>query len=336
MTFIWPSMLLLLTVIPFFVIVFLIVQKRRIKVADQFFHTRPDQVAVNKQLKFRRLVPPMLYLLSMVVLLIALARPQAEVSLPRYEGTAIIAFDVSGSMAADDINPTRMEAAKEVSENLVQIMPSSVQLGVVAFSDSGFLVQAPSSNKDDILAAISRLSPQRGTSLGQGIITSLRAIANQFDDEATEHLSQEEEDLVFSFDLADKEIFATTILILLSDGENNMDPDPLEAARLAAQYGLRIYTIGVGSIAGTTLNINGFNIHSQLDEAVLKEISQISNGAYFNAQFDEDLLIAFSELSPMLRVRPERIEITSILTATSMLFMLTGAFFSFAWFRRLP
>jgi Ca-activated chloride channel homolog len=336
MTFIWPSMLLLLTVIPFFVIVFLIVQKRRIKVADQFFHTRPDQVAVNKQLKFRRLVPPMLYLLSMVVLLIALARPQAEVSLPRYEGTAIIAFDVSGSMAADDINPTRMEAAKEVSENLVQIMPSSVQLGVVAFSDSGFLVQAPSSNKDDILAAISRLSPQRGTSLGQGIITSLRAIANQFDDEATKHLSQEEEGLVFSFDLADKEIFATTILILLSDGENNIDPDPLVAARLAAQYGLRIYTIGVGSIAGTTLNINGFNIHSQLDEAVLKEISQISNGAYFNAQSDEDLLIAFSELSPMLRVRPERIEITSILTATSMLFMLTGAFFSFAWFRRLP
>jgi Ca-activated chloride channel homolog len=336
MTFIWPSMLLLLSVIPFFVFVFLMVQKRRKTIADQYFHMRSDQVAANKQLKFQRLVPPVLYLFSLIVLFIALARPQAEVSLPRYEGIAIIGFDVSGSMAADDINPTRMEAAKAVDETFVQEMPSSVQLGVVAFSDSGFLVQPPSSKKDDILAAISRLSPQRGTSLGQGIITSLRAIANQFDIDATEQISQEEDDLVSSLDLADRDIYESTILILLSDGENNMDPDPLEAASLAAQYGLRIYTIGVGSIAGTTLNINGFILHSQLDEAVLQEISRISDGAYFNAQSDEDLLIAFSDLSPMLRVRPERIEITSILTATSVLFLLTGAFFSFAWFRRLP
>ena len=119
----------------------------------------------------------MLFLIGLTILLIALARPQAVLSLPRVEGTVILAFDISGSMAADDLKPTRMEAAKVAARDFVQRQPPTVQIGVVAFSDNGFTVQAPTNNQDTILAAINRLTPQRGTSLGQGILASLKTIA---------------------------------------------------------------------------------------------------------------------------------------------------------------
>jgi Ca-activated chloride channel homolog len=336
MYFIWPSMLFSLVLLPFFIIIFLVLQKRRVRGTSQFVRSGEQEGISSKQLQLRRMVAPLFYFSSLAILFIALARPMAIMNLPKLEGTAILAFDVSGSMAADDMSPSRMEAAKGAAERFVQDMPSSVQIGVVAFSDSGFSVQPPTSNTDDVLAAISRLSPQRGTSLGEGIITSLRVIAAEFGVDSTDEISQLENDNVHALDLVDESVFESTIIVLLSDGENNMNPDPLEAARLAADYDVRIYTIGIGSTAGTTINIEGFVIHSQLDEQVLREVSRISNGAYFNVQNDDDLHIAFRELSPMLRVRPESIEVTSILTGLSIFTMLIGAIFSLTWFRRLP
>jgi Ca-activated chloride channel homolog len=336
MYFIWPSMLFSLVLLPFFIIIILVLQKRRARGTAQFVRSGEQEGISNKQLQLRRMVAPFFYLSSLAILFIALARPMAIMNLPKLEGTAILAFDVSGSMAADDMSPSRMEAAKGAAERFVQDIPSSVQIGVVAFSDSGFSVQPPTSNTDDVLAAISRLSPQRGTSLGEGIITSLRVIAAEFGVDSTDEISQLENDNVHALDLVDESVFESTIIVLLSDGENNMNPDPLEAARLAADYDVRIYTIGIGSTAGTTINIEGFVIHSQLDEQVLREVSRISNGAYFNVQNDDDLHIAFRELSPMLRVRPESIEVTSILTGLSIFTMLIGAIFSLTWFRRLP
>ncbi|MFU8771499.1 MAG: VWA domain-containing protein [Anaerolineales bacterium] len=336
MSFIWPSMLLLLVSIPFFVLLFVLVHKRRKRMTAHFIRSDQRQGDLSRRLQLQRLVPPVFYLSSLIILFIALARPMAEVNLPRLEGTAILAFDVSGSMAADDISPTRMEAAKSAAGTFAQDMPSSVQIGVVAFSDSGFSVQPPTSNTDDVLAAVSRLSPQRGTSLGEGIITSLRVIAAEFGVDSTDEITQLENDNVQALDLVDESVFESTIIVLLSDGENNMNPDPLEATRLAAEYGVPIYTIGIGSAVGTTVQIDGFVIHSQLDEMVLQEIASISRGSYFNIQDDADLHMAFEEISPMLRVRPERIEITSILTGISIFSMLSGVMFSLTWFRRIP
>ena len=135
------------------------------------------QEAAGRQLGARRHIPPALFLAGLTILMVALARPQTVVSLPRVEGTVILAFDVSGSMAAEDLKPTRMEAAKAAARDFVQRQPRSVQIGVVAFSDSGFAVQAPTNDQEAILAAINRLTPQRGTSLGQGILASLNTIA---------------------------------------------------------------------------------------------------------------------------------------------------------------
>jgi len=140
----------------------------------------------------RRHIPPVIFLTGLTILLISLARPQASVSLPRIEGTVILAFDMSASMAADDLKPTRMDAAKSAALAFVQRQPSNIQIGVVAFSDSGFTVQAPSDDREAIVASINRLTPERGTSLANGILASLNIIegglgeATQSDSSLTE------------------------------------------------------------------------------------------------------------------------------------------------------
>ena len=137
------------------------------------------QEATQRPLGRRRHIPPAFFLAGLTILLIALARPQMVVSLPRLEGTVILAFDVSGSMAADDLKPTRMEAAKAAAQAFVARQPPTVQIGVVSFSDSGFAVQAPTNEQETILAAINRLRPERGTSLAHGILTALNTICHR-------------------------------------------------------------------------------------------------------------------------------------------------------------
>ncbi len=200
----------------------------------------------------RRHIPPALFLAGLAILLIALARPQTVVSLPRIEGTVILAFDVSGSMAADDLEPTRMEAAKVAAREFVERQPRSVQIGVVAFSDSGFAVQAPTNDQDAILAAIDRLTPQRGTSLGQGILASLNTI-DADRGQAPRLYSNLTPTAATTPTPVPQGTYTSAVIVLLTDGENNAAPDPLAAAQAAADRGVRIYTVGIGSAAGATL-----------------------------------------------------------------------------------
>ena len=159
MSFIWPIMLLSLLTIPLFVFLYLQVQRRRRRFAASFGNLGFAQEAAGSRIGLRRHIPPALFLMGLVSLSLAMARPQAVVRVPRIEGTVILAFDVSGSMAADDFKPTRMEAAKAAAQDFVQHQPPSVQIGVVAFSDSGFSVQAPTYEKEAVLASINRLAP---------------------------------------------------------------------------------------------------------------------------------------------------------------------------------
>ena len=218
------------------------------------------------------------FLAGLTILFLSLARPQTVVNLPREEGTVILAFDVSGSMAADDMKPTRMEAAKAAARAFIERQPSTVQIGVVAFSDSGFSVQSPTNDQEAILAAIDRLRPQRGTSLARGIEASLNTIAiaqgqgGQGNDPALSGGPTAEP--TPSPTPVPKGMYTPAVIVLLTDGENNENPNPLVAAQAAADRGVRIYTVGIGSAAGSILHIEGFTVHSQLDEAALKQISQ--------------------------------------------------------------
>jgi len=170
-------MLGLLILIPLLVLFYIKLQQRRRRISASYGSFGSTQNAVGHGPGIRRHIPPVLFMVGLSILMIALARPQTVVSLPRQEGTVILAFDVSGSMAADDLKPTRMEAAKAAARLFIQRQPRTVQIGVVAFSDSGFTVQAPTNDLDLLLASINRLTPQHGTSVANGILTSLNTIA---------------------------------------------------------------------------------------------------------------------------------------------------------------
>jgi Ca-activated chloride channel family protein len=333
MTFIWPAILLLLLLIPLFIGLYYRLQLRRGRIAADLGSLGFVQGAEGSRPGWRRHVPPAIFLLGLTIMVLALARPQAAVSLPRREGTVILAFDVSGSMAAEDMQPTRMEAAKAAARDFVQRQPSSVQIGVVAFSDGGIAVQAPTNDQEAILASIERLTPQRGTSLGHGILASLNEIAVNAGQaaNATDNLTP-----MPTPTPVPKGTYMPAIIVLLTDGENTQSPDPLAAAQAAADRGVRIYTIGIGSAAGIPLHVNGFTVVTHLDEGMLQQISQLTDGTYFKAESEQDLRTIYDNLDPQLVTKPEKTEVTSIFAGISILIMLFGGTFSLLWFGRIP
>ena len=342
MTFLWPVMLVSLLLIPLLAALYFRILRRRQAFADQFrgMAAGPAQ----PQPGMRRHVPPMFFLAGVALLLVALARPQATVSLPRVEGTVILAFDVSGSMAADDLKPTRMDAAKAAAEDFVKRQPPTVQIGVVGFSDSGFSVQPPSNNPDEVIAAIERLAPQRGTSLGHGIEASLNAIAISQAVPRTQGQSAGEPGSLSlntpqptpTPTAVPRGTYTSAVIVLLTDGDNNESPDPLQAAQAAIDRGVRIYTVGIGSPQGTDVHVNGFTVNTRLDEGLLKQIAQATDGVYYNASDAQQLLSIYDNLDPQLTLKPQKIEITAIFAGASILALLVGGVFSLAWFNRLP
>ena len=338
MSFIWPLMLWSLVLLPLFVLLYLRLQRRRRGLAARYGSLGLAHEAAGtagRRFGWRRHLPPALFLLGLALLLITLARPRMVVSLPRAEGTVILAFDVSGSMAADDLKPSRMEAAKAAARDFVQRQPPTVQLGVVAFSDGGLAVQAPTNDQADILAAIDRLAPTRGTSLANGILASLTAIAtgNRQPPRFYSNLTPVPTPTPTP---VPKGTYTPAAIVLLTDGESNIPPNPLAAAQVAADRGVRIYTVGIGSAAGATLHIEGFNVHTRLDEATLRQISQLTDGAYYNADDEQDLRAIYENLGSQLVVKPELTEITSLLAGAGLLVLLIGGACSLLWFGRLP
>ncbi len=273
---------------------------------------------------------------GLTILVISLARPQSVVSVPRIEGTLILAFDVSGSMHADDMQPTRMEAAKVAARAFVERQPSSILIGVVAFSDSGFSIQVPTADDTLVLAAIDRLAPERGTSLGRGIMTSLTAIAAADEDPAAGYYSNRSPEPTPLPTPVPDGTYAPAAIVLLTDGENNQSPDPLEAAEAAADRGVRIYTVGIGSTAGSTIEVEGFKVHSRLDEGMLQQISEITGGAYYAAEGSDELNAIYDSIDTRLVIRPEAMEVTSLFAGAGVLVLLVGGIASLLWLGRLP
>ncbi|NTU78870.1 MAG: VWA domain-containing protein [Chloroflexales bacterium] len=328
MSFIWPAMLGSLLLLAPLVALYLRTQGRRRALAARYGGFGLAQTA-GAGPGPRRYIPPALSLIALLLLGVALARPQAIVSLPRLEGTLVLVVDVSASMAADDVEPTRLEAARAVARELVRRQPATALVGVVAFSDGGLAVQAPTRDQPAILAAIERLSPQRGTSVGEGIMAALNSIAaaggegpaGTADGPTPTPLP--------------RGTYAPAAIVLLSDGENNAQPDPLAAAQAAAERGVRIYTVGVGSAAGTTLQLDGFSVHSRLEEEALRQIAQLTGGAYYGPQDSAGLRGIYDEVAARLVARPEATEVTALFVGAGLLLLLAGGLCSFLWFNRL-
>ncbi len=334
MSFIWPLALVSLIFIPILALVYMRLQRRRARIMAQYGTLSQFKATSGKPLGFVRHIPVLLMLAGLAVLLVGAARPQAPVSLPRIEGTVILAFDVSGSMAANDIQPTRMEAAKAAARTFIDNQPPDVQVGIVAFSDSGLSVLAPTNDKDQAMAALNRLSPQKGTSLANGILAALKAIQTNSDNST--HFYSNLTPTPATPTPVPQGRFQSASIVMLTDGENNEQPNPLDAAHTAASQGVRVYTVGLGSPAGTMLHINGFTVHTQLDEATLKQVAQITGGTYYNATSAQDLHRIYDNLDPQLVIKPEKMELTSVFAGVSAFLLLLGGLLSLFWFSRLP
>ena len=332
MSFIWPALLWSLIIIPLLVLLYLRMQRRRNQYAVRYGSLGFLQQASGRGVGSRRHIPAFLFLFGLTILLIALARPQMVMGLPKVKGIVILAFDVSGSMSATDFKPTRLEAAKTVAKDFVGRQPSTVQVGVVAFSESGFSVQLPTNDQAAILASIDRLQPQRGTSLASGIIVSLNTIATVTGQAPILNTDPQ----AVTPTPVPKVKAGSAVIVLLTDGENNVNPDPLAAAQIAADRGVRIHTIAIGSVEGINLNVNGFTVHTKVDEVALQKIAKITEGLYFNAKTEEDLRKIYDSIEPRLVIDQEKTEVTAVFAGLSILILLIGGMLSLLWFSHVP
>jgi Ca-activated chloride channel family protein len=345
MTFIWPPLLLAVLLVPLGVVAARRLDERRRDrlatlggPAERGGATPSGPAGAATGPTARRVseaIPGALVVAALVLLAVALARPQATVALPRVEGTVVLTFDVSASMAADDATPTRMEAAKAAAKAIVEKQPPGVVVGVVAFSDAGLSILPPTSEQGAVDQAIDRLAPSRGTSLGQGILASLGAIAQAKSDTPANYYSNRsapptaQPAPVAPGSQADAEI------VLFSDGENNERPDPLAASMAAANQGIRILTVGVGTTAGTTLDLDGFRVQTALDEQLLQQVAALTKGVYQPAtSVNPDTI--YDQLAERLVARDQDIEITALVALVGVILLVAGVTASLARSGRLP
>jgi Ca-activated chloride channel family protein len=338
MSFIWPQVLLGLLLVPAGLGLYMWLDRRRRRRLAKYGATGTTDASTGR-LRIRSRVAPVLMLCGVVLLPIAMARPQAVVSLPQEEGIVVLSFDVSASMAATDLTPTRMDAAKAAAKDFVAKQPTGVTIGVVAFSDSGVSVQPPTDDRNQVDAAIDRLAPQRGTSLAGGILASLKVIAVAEAGPYANNYYSNQSPAASATPTATPVpagTHAPASIVLLSDGENNESPDPTAATQTAANQGVRIYTVGIGSPGGATVTVDGFQLHTQLDQATLQQISDQTGGTYYGATDTQQLRSIYDNLDTQMVVQPQLIEITALLAGAAVLLFLAGAGASMLWLGRLP
>ena len=349
MTFLWPQLLWLLLGIPLAVAAYLYVLQRKKKAAVRYASLTMVRDALAAGHAMRRHVPPVLFLLALIAMVIAIARPAAVVSLPSQHETVILAMDVSGSMRATDVEPNRLAAAQAAARTFIDEQPRSTRIGVVAFAATALLVQQPTQNREDILAAIERLQLQRGTAIGSGIVVSLAAI---FPDEGItlESIAPENErrkPVSASLDMptgtAAKKPFkpvppgsyTSAAIILLTDGQRTTGPDPVEAARFAADHGVRIYTVGIGTPDGEIMGFEGWRMRVRLDEETLKTVANTTQAQYFYAGNAADLKKVYQSLNSRFVMEKKETEVTALFSALAALLAVTSALLSLTWFNRI-
>jgi Ca-activated chloride channel homolog len=344
MNFIWGGMLWLLVLVPVLVGLYVLAQRRRQRYALRYASLSLVKDALGKGPGIRRHIPAALFLVGLTVIILALARPSAMVTLPSEEGTVILSMDVSGSMRATDIKPSRMEAVKEAARIFIDKRPRNVRIGIVAFSGSAELIQPPTTDNDQLLAAVNRLHPERYTAIGSGLQAALDTIFEKQDQaQAAADTPPPDPNSPLTPAPPDQQpppvppgSYKSAVIVLMSDGQSNQGPDPLDVADKAANLGVRVFTVGVGTTQGAIIGFEGFSFRVILDEATLKAIAGKTAAEYFKASSEGDLQRIYSNLSTRLMVERERTEITALFVAAAGVLLLAAGALSLLWFNRLP
>jgi Ca-activated chloride channel family protein len=348
MTFIWPHLLWLLAAVPIVVAAYVYVVRRRKQSAARYASLTMLKEAAAAMPAYRRHIPPVLFLLALIGMLVAIARPAAVVSLPSQHETVMLAMDVSGSMRATDVEPNRLVAAQAAARTFVDEQPRTTRLGVVAFAATALVVQHPTLNREDILAAIERLQLQRGTAVGSAIVVSLAAL---FPDEGItlESIGGPEGRRKPALAAIDAKTgmekpprqpvppgsYGSAAIILLTDGQRTTGPDVLEAARFAADRGVRVYTVGIGTPDGEIMGFEGWRMRVKLDEETLKNVASITHGQYFYAGNAADLKKVYKSLNSRFTMEKKETEVTALFAAVAALLAVTSALLSLLWFNRI-
>ena len=349
MTFETPQALWLLLALPLLAGLYVLMQRRRVKGAVRYASLDVVRSALGPGARIRRHLPPVLLGLALAALFIAMARPSAIVTLPSEQRTIILAIDVSLSMRANDVEPTRLAAAQEAAKSFIAEQPSDVRIGIVAFAGSASIVQKPTSDRRDLKDAIDRLQLQLHTAIGSGIIVSLAAL---YPEDAAEfeaaNTSRPSRDVPRSSPIdrprpeAKKEFKPVApgsnrnfAIILLTDGRRTTGPDPVEAAKLAADRGVKVYTVGFGSSQGGTANADGMSIYMRFDEETLKAIAQATAAEYFHAGTGTDLRKIYETLNARYVLEKKQTEISAFFAGAAALCAVLAAALSVLWFGRV-
>jgi Ca-activated chloride channel family protein len=343
MSFLWPSMLWLLFLLPVLVLLYLWVLKRKRKTTVRLASISVAKLAAGSGPGWRRHVPPLLLLAAFAALLLSVARPTATLTLPLSERTIMLAMDVSGSMRAEDVKPNRLVASQEAAKAFVNNLPREVRVGVVAFAGTAAVVQAPTQSRDDVIKAIDRFQLQRGTATGSGIILSLATLFPE-DGIEIQHVTGQK-NFPDGKSIAKKEAkpftpvapgsYNSAAVIMLTDGQRTTGPDPLDAAKMAAERGIRVYTVGIGTTSGEVIGFEGWSMRVRLDEETLKNISVLTHGEYFYAGTAEDLKKVYESLSSRMVVERKETEVTALFAALGALLAAVAAGLSLWWFGRV-
>jgi Ca-activated chloride channel family protein len=343
-------MLSLLVLVPLLVVAYFWIQRRRKKFAVRYASLSLVKDAMGRRPGWRRHVPPALFLLGLTIMIVALARPTALVKTPFREGTIVLAMDVSGSMTAEDVAPNRMEAAKTAALTMVASQPESVRFAIVSFSSAASIVQQSTKDRESIENAIKQLGPQRGTAIGCGLLAAVYAAVGQ-PMPLTNQVGGNCGSVGASFSGFGRGRVTPTltppppvlagsnesvIIVLLSDGQSNTGPDAKEIAGMAANRGIRVYTIGLGTTSGSVIRAGGRSARVLLDEETLKNIAGQTQGQYFNAQTAGDLTTIYESVGKQLVFRTEQTEITAAFTAAAIAALIASGVLSLLWFSRLP
>lgn len=351
-SFIWPMLLGLLAIVPALLWVYLRIDAKQRQTALRYARLAAATgsiaaAAATETLARRpwtRHIPAFILMLGITALLVAVARPQGMVVLPSRTDAIMLALDVSGSMRANDIKPDRLTAAQNAAKTFVEDQPGRVKVGVVTIAATAAVAQTPTNKRDDVINAISRVKLQNGSALGAGIVISLDAllpdaaidVEKVLFDRTSFNLSPEQRAAIAAFKPVPAGSNGAAAIVLITDGENNTGPDLVAAAKLAAERGVRIYTVGIGTKQGATLSVDGWSMRVRLDEEALKKVADMTRGEYFRAANAGDLKKIYKQLAARMTAgRGRTMEVTSLLVALGMLLALGAVTYSMLRFNRI-
>jgi Ca-activated chloride channel family protein len=345
MIFLWPEFLWLLLALPLLVLLYLWLLRRKKKTALRYASLSIVKEAMGPGQSIRRHIPPALFLLALAAMLVAAARPQAVVTLPSNQQTIIMAMDVSGSMRATDVQPSRLVAAQNAAKAFLADLPRHVKVGIVAFAGSAQVAQLPTTNREDLVTAIDRFQLQRATATGNAIVISLATLFPDAGISLESLQAGRDRQRGLAIDGERKEMkefkpvapgsYNSAAIIMLTDGQRTTGVDPLEAAKMAADRGVRIYTVGIGTVDGETIGFEGWSMRVRLDEETLKAIANKTSAEYFYAGTAQDLHKVYQSLSSRLTVEKKETEVSALFALAAAALALLSAGLSILWFNRI-